>query len=160
MIKYLYHGTSTHYLPQISQTGIPACLSGFGQTGLSGVGLTESLDTAAGYAKSTAKSTSSQPIVLVVEARGSWADLRELDIPDEIYDLEAAIDGVDPDNIQEFRVWFRKFSKDQHPLPLAAILMNRFDGAIIRSTIDKDGCPEYVYFWPEQLNVVDEIPIS
>jgi hypothetical protein len=104
MIKYLYHGTSSHYLPQINQTGLPASLSGFGQTGLSGVGLTESLATATSYAKSTAKSTGSQPVVLVVEARGSWADLRELNIPDEIYDLEAAKEGIDPDNIQEFKL--------------------------------------------------------
>jgi hypothetical protein len=158
MIKYFYHGTSTHYMPQINQTGLPASLSGFGQTQLSGVGLTESLTVATDYAKSTAKSTTSQPVVLVVEADGSWADLRGIKLPDEIYDLEAAKEGVDPDNMQEFRKWFRPFNKEKHPLALAHIMMEKgYDGAIIDSTIKKGGDPEYVYFWPDKLNIVDEI---
>jgi len=158
MIKYLYHGTSTYYMPQINESGIPASLSGFGQTQLSGVGLTESLAVATDYAKSTAKSTSSQPVVLVVETHGNWADLRGVKLPDEIYDLEAAKEGVDPDDIQEFRAWFRQFDRNEHPLPLSTILIGKgYDGVIIDSTIKKNGDPEFIYFWPDRLNVVDEI---
>lgn len=161
MIRYFYHGTSTRYLPQINQTGLPASLSGFGQTQLSGVGLTESLTVATDYAKSTAKDTSSQPAVLVIEVEGPWVDLRGIKLPDEIYDLEAAKQGVDPDNMQEFKKWFQQFNKDSHPLPLSFMLMKKgFDGAIIDSTIKKNGDPEYIYFWPDRLNVVDEILIS
>jgi len=68
--------------------------------------------------------------------------LRGLNVPAEIYDLEAAKEGVDPDNIKEFRLWFRQFNKDLHPLPLSAILMKQYDGAIIDSTIAKNGDPE------------------
>jgi len=57
LTEYFYHGTSSYFLPQINQTGLPASLSGFGQTDLSGVGLTKPLATATSYAKATAAST-------------------------------------------------------------------------------------------------------
>lgn len=99
--------------------------------------------------------------MIVVEVNGSWADLRGIKLPDEIYDLEAAKEGVDPDNVQEFKVWFRRFNKDKHPLPLTAILIEKgFDGAIIDSTLKKGGEPEFVYFWPDKVNVVDELPLA
>lgn len=155
---YFYHGTATHYLSQINASGLPASLSGFGQTGLSGVGLTTDITAAEGYARSTAKATNSKPVILVVEVPQSyWVDLRSNKLPMDIYNLEAANEGFDPDNIQEFRNWFQQFQKDEHPMPLTQILMNyQFDGAIIPSTVKIGASPEYVYFYPQFVYIVDE----
>lgn len=164
--QYFYHGTSTHYLPLISAEGLPASLAGFGQSQLSGVGLTTSITDAEGYARSTANLTNSQPVLLVVEVpTGYWVNLRGYHLPMDIYEQEAAKEGFDPENHSEFRKWFHQtfgnLDRFTHPFPLTQLLMkHHYDGAVLDSTIKRGGEPEYVYFHPQFVYVVDEITLE
>jgi len=153
------HGTTSADLVGIHLEGFQPSLSGFGQSGISGVGLLLDMATAWKYADSKAKTDNSSPVVLTLGVpSGRWADLRGLRLPMDIIKAHAEDAGVSVDDIETWKRWYSRYLSSEHPYPLTAILQELgYDGAVIDSTLFDDDAEEYIWFDSDTVEIYDSL---